>query len=171
MPPGPPPPENFRLRRLRCPSPRKILLFHKISLEALMKDFLWIKCTMFTYVPCKYLFLHYNLFSLSLHPSSLLFCLQSDHAECCVSYLIWLHPKILQALFHEMFFVWWILFIFVKTRFFLNFVRCMRAQQDFSGLRWDFFAKESLAVKWDIFYSFNIVEHNSWYLSSISWSF
>ena len=33
MPPDPP--EKFRLRRLRCPSPRKILLFHKISLEAL----------------------------------------------------------------------------------------------------------------------------------------
>ena len=30
------PPEKFRLRRLRCPSPRKILLFHKISLEALI---------------------------------------------------------------------------------------------------------------------------------------
>ena len=32
------PPEKFRLRRLRCPSPRKILLFHKFSLEALLKD-------------------------------------------------------------------------------------------------------------------------------------
>ena len=47
-----PPLEKFRLRRLLCPSPRKILLFHKISMEALVKLFMWSPFFLFFFFSC-----------------------------------------------------------------------------------------------------------------------